>query len=282
MIRQLIVNADDYGRTPGVTRGILRAHEQGIVTSTTVMMNMPYAAEALQLAEQYPRLGVGVHLVFTSHYPILPPEEVASLVRGDGTFYRPDELVERVIEVDLNQLRAELRAQVELFMSTGRRPTHLDCHHSVYLYPPFFAVHVELAREFALPMRMPLPPLGELDKDESPVFVASLPPKLARQIAAVDWQVLRDSGVPHPDHFVGEFFGAKMLNLESLLQILRGLPPGLSEMMTHPGLADEQLRRESGYAVERERELELLCHPQVREQITELDIELVNFSVLSQ
>ncbi|MBC7251137.1 MAG: carbohydrate deacetylase [Anaerolineae bacterium] len=282
MIRQLIVNADDYGRTPGVTRGILRAHEQGIVTSTTVMMNMPYAAEALQLAEQYPRLGVGVHLVFTSHYPILPPEEVASLVRGDGTFYRPDELVERVIEVDLNQLRAELRAQIELFMSTGRRPTHLDCHHSVYLYPPFFAVHVELAREYALPMRMPLPPLEELSEDESPVFVANLPPKLARQIAAANWQVLQGSGVPHPDHFVGEFFGAKMLNLESLLQILRGLPPGLSEMMTHPGLADEQLRRESGYAVERERELELLCHPQVREQITELGIELVNFSVLSQ
>ena len=282
MVKQLIVNADDYGRTPGVTRGILRAHQRGIVTSTTVMMNMPYASESLRLAEEHPRLGVGVHLVFTSHYPVLPPEDVPSLVQGNGTFYRPEKLVERLIEVDLDQLRAELRAQIELFLSTGRRPTHLDCHHSVYLYPPFFAVHVELAKEFGLPMRVPLPPPEALTGRDVPAIVADLPPDLLLRVETEDWRLVQKAGVPHPDYFVGRFFGVEMLTLERLLRILGELPPGVTEMMTHPGLADERLLRESSYAVERERELELLCHPQVREKVSELGIELVNFSVLAR
>jgi predicted glycoside hydrolase/deacetylase ChbG (UPF0249 family) len=282
MVRQLIVNADDYGRTPGVTRGILHAHRRGIVTSTTVMMNMPHAGESLRLAEGYPRLGVGVHLVFTSHYPVLPSEDVPSLVQGSGIFYRPEELTERLIEVDLNQLKAELRAQVELFLSTGRRPTHLDCHHSVYLYPPFFAAHVEVAQEFGLPMRMPLPPLDEFKGQEIPAIAADIPPDVLLQIGTEDWRLLQEAGVPYPDHFVGGFFGAEEVTLERLLRILEELPPGVSEMMTHPGLADEQLQRESSYAAQRERELELLCHPQVREKVSELDIELVNFNVLDR
>ena len=70
--------------------------------------------------------------------------------------------------------------------------------------------------------------------------------------------------------------------MENLLSILEGLPEGVSEMMTHPGLPDEQLLVESTYAKEREREVELLCHPQVKERIGELNIELVNFGVLKQ
>jgi predicted glycoside hydrolase/deacetylase ChbG (UPF0249 family) len=282
MVRQLIVNADDYGRTPGVAKGILRAHRRGIVTSTTVMMNMPYAGESLRLAEDHPGLGVGVHLTFTSHYPVLPPEDVPSLVRGNGTFYRPEELVERLIEADLEQLRAELRAQVELFLSTGRRPTHLDCHHGVYLYPPFFAVHVELAKEFRLPMRVPLPPPQALAGREIPAIAPDLPPDMLLRFLTEDWRLVREAEVPHPDHFAGGFFGAEALTLERLLRILEELPPGVTEMMTHPGLADEQLLRESSYAAEREREMKLLCHPQVREKVSELGIELVNFGVLAQ
>lgn len=281
MLKQLIVNADDYGRTPGVTQGILRAHRRGIVTSTTMMMNMPYASEALNLAKEHPRLGVGVHLVFTSHYPVLPPEEVPSLVRGDGAFYQADELQGRLVEVSLDQLHAELLAQVELFLSTEQRPTHLDCHHGVYLYPPFFAVHVELAREFGLPMRVPLPSPEEFAAQEIPAIAADLSPDTLRQIGTEDWRLVREAGVLHPDHFVGGFFGAEALTLERLVRILEELPPGITEMMTHPGLADEQLLRESSYAAERERELELLCHPLVREKVTELGIELVNFRVLA-
>jgi predicted glycoside hydrolase/deacetylase ChbG (UPF0249 family) len=86
MGKQLIVNADDYGRTAGVVEGILRAHQQGIVTSTTAMMNMPGIEAALQRAQSYPDLGLGIHLVFSAWRPLLPPERIPSLVDDDGAF----------------------------------------------------------------------------------------------------------------------------------------------------------------------------------------------------
>ena len=79
MGKQLIVNADDYGRSPGVSRGILRAHREGIVTSTTVMINQPDVEAQLEEALTYPRLGIGLHLVFSAWRPLLPP---MSITRG--------------------------------------------------------------------------------------------------------------------------------------------------------------------------------------------------------
>ena len=96
-----------------------------------------------------------------------------------------------------------------------------------------------------------------------------------------DIGLVQARGVPHPDRFVQSFYG-ETLALENLLSILEGLPEGISELMTHPGLADEKLLAKSTYGKEREAEIELLCHPQVKEMIGELNIELVNFGVLKQ
>ena len=87
-MRGLIVNADDFGLSPGVSRGILRAHWEGIVTSTTFMVNFPWAAEMAGLLRRAPRLGVGLHLNLTTGAPVLPPAEVPSLVGPDGRFGR--------------------------------------------------------------------------------------------------------------------------------------------------------------------------------------------------
>jgi predicted glycoside hydrolase/deacetylase ChbG (UPF0249 family) len=127
-------------------------------------------------------------------------------------------------------------------------------------------------------MRVPLPPPEEVNGQEIPAIAADLP----LQVRVENWRLLREAGVPHPDYFAGGFFGKEALTLERLLWILEELPAGVTEMMTHPGLADEQLLRESFYAMERERELELLCHPLVREKVSELGIELVDFSVLAR
>jgi len=289
MSKQLIVNADDYGRTEGVTRGITRAHREGIVTSTTVMMNMPNVEEALGLADDYPDLGTGVHLVFTAWRPLLPstelrtgpPAEVPSLVDEDGHFHSQEAILSNPGRIDPDELKAELRAQIERFRSFGRQPDHLDCHHFVHIYPPFFAVYVELAEEYGLPVRLPFPPEEEWDEAAATVSIAQgLPPALLREIARQDIGLVQAKGIPHPDRFIRSFYGEGALALENLLSILDGLSEGISELMTHPGLSDEKLLAKSTYAKERERELELLCHPRVRERIGELGIELVNFGVL--
>ncbi|MEK7278341.1 MAG: ChbG/HpnK family deacetylase, partial [Chloroflexota bacterium] len=87
MTKQLIVNADDYGRTPSVSGGIRHAHLRGVVTTTTAMMNMPSVENDIRLAlEECPNLCLGVHLVLTAGRPVLPPERVPSLAASDGGF----------------------------------------------------------------------------------------------------------------------------------------------------------------------------------------------------
>lgn len=87
MIKKLIINADDFGMCEGNSLGILLAHEQGLVSSTTVMMNMPYALWALDKAEAYPDLGIGVHLTLTAGKPLLPGKK--SYTDEEGNFLRP-------------------------------------------------------------------------------------------------------------------------------------------------------------------------------------------------
>ena len=280
-MRKLIVNADDFGHTPGVTEGILKAHREGIVTSTTAMMNLPHAQEALRRAAEHPRLGVGVHLNSTYGRPLLPAAQVSTLLDEKGIFLRPEVQMMRATEINPDQVRAEWRAQVEAFGASGREPDHLDCHHSAHVHPAFFAVYLELAEEYHLPVRMPIPSEEELAHVNLPeVFGADFPADVVRAVVQQDLQLVRQHRIGHPDHFLGDFFGGQQLSVERLLAMLPEVQPGVSELMTHPGFADAELIANSSYAQEREREVALLCDPRVVQAVKDLDIELVTFNVL--
>ncbi|TEU17482.1 MAG: carbohydrate deacetylase [Anaerolineales bacterium] len=282
MNRQLIVNADDYGRTAGVVEGILQAHQQGIVTSATAMMNMPGIEDALRRAQSCLELGLGVHLVFSAWRPLLPPEQIPSLVDGDGAFLSQKAIWARPEAIQRDELWAELTAQIERFQAlTGRLPDHLDCHHFVYSHPLFFAVYVELAAQWGLPIRAPFSPEEALSQAVATVpLMEGLPLSEVRDMMRQDRELVQANGVRHPDHFVGSFYGEEAVTLENLLAILGNLSEGATELMCHPGLADEQLLAKSIYGQPREKELELLCHPRTRDKLDELGIELVNFGAL--
>ena len=87
---RLIVNGDDFGMCEGVTLGILKAHRDGILCSTTMMVGMPFAAQAAQMAKDYPNLGIGIHFTLTAGKPVSDPKDVPSLVEADGTFHSQD------------------------------------------------------------------------------------------------------------------------------------------------------------------------------------------------
>ncbi len=155
---RLIVNADDYGHTAGVSAGIRAAHLHGMVTSTTAMMNRPNAVQALPLAIQTcPNLGIGLHLVLTSGRPLLSPEKISSLVQPDGSFFSQAGLIEWLEQIDLDEVRAEWHAQLELFIRVaGRLPDHLDSHHHAsYFTPGLFERMLVLAEECHCPIRKP-------------------------------------------------------------------------------------------------------------------------------
>jgi predicted glycoside hydrolase/deacetylase ChbG (UPF0249 family) len=281
MSKKLIINADDYGRSPGVSRGILQAHREGIVTSTTAMINQPQVEAQLAEALTCPELGMGLHLVFSAWRPILPPEAIPSLVDSDGSFLSQHDLWARAEDVSPAHLRAELAAQLELFVAwAGRLPDHLDCHHFVHLYPPFFQVYADLAAKFHLPLRVPFPPEADFQRAITTLpYLEGFPLDLVRGMIVTNSALLEARQLSHPDHFISNFFGTEALTLDYLLHLLRTLPDGISELMCHPGY-DEPALAGSTYRQERELELELLTHPTVCACVAELGIDLVTFDVL--
>lgn len=271
-MRRLIVNADDFGLTPGVSRGILRAHGEGILTSTTFMVHWPWApAEAARL-QAAPRLGVGLHLTLTAGAPVLPAAEVPSLVGPDGRFRRGwwhAQFGARPAEVH-REWSAQLRRFVDL---VGRLPTHLDTHHYVHALPRLAAVLAEVARTHGIPAARAL--RGNYDSAvrewRGPLGVV-----MARAVLPRSNAVLERAGLATPDRgLVGNFDRAV------LLAHLERLPAGVTELVCHPGYADEDLAPLSSLTAQREVELAALVDPAVRRAVAAAGIELITFGDLA-
>jgi len=283
MLRQLIINADDFGLTDGVSRGILKAHQFGVVTSTSVMVNFPAAQEWVERARQEcPQLGLGLHLTLTAGTPASPPDRIPDLVQPDGAFLGKDDLLPRLSMIPPGQFAIELRAQVDRFQQIASGPPdHLDSHHHVtYLSPILLAVFADLARELDVPVRNPLPH-DESDQRIVADFIDGVAVDSQRQAYADEMlRILRGftgtSGIPMPDNFIPDFYGERAI-LGELLLLLLHTPEGISELMCHPAETDDALSAQSGYATPRQDELEILTHASVREVIQSEFIQLINF-----
>ena len=253
---KLIVNADDFGYTPGVTSGILRAHREGIVTATTLMTNAPDSEGAGRVAKFTPSLDVGVHIVFTYGRPLAPADKVRSLLTEEGRFPRVSVLMRTgapKAEEALLEARAQYRRARELI---GREPSHLDTHHWVHDLRPLEDAMLELAKETG----------------------AALRAHDGRQRAR-----FRDAGVRTTDRFVRDFQHEGKIGVESLVALLEHLSEqeaGTVELMCHPGEPDEALLSGSTYAAERGVELRTLTDPAVRDAVSRLGIQLANFGDL--
>jgi len=277
-VPRLIVNADDYGLTPGVSRGILEAHHKGVVHSTSVMISSPGVAAALREAiNTAPGLGLGLHFTLsgTGSRPILPPEQVQSLVQEDGTFYPFEEWLTHYEQFSPAELSRELTAQCECLVDlAGKPPDHLDAHHHViYRHPAALRTAFELAQRYNIPVR-------------NPGFDHALPELLsgisspARETAQAEINDILAGEVPRwPDHFESGFYD-RTATLGDLLLILANLPEGITELMCHPGYADDLLTFRNDYTVKREAELAALTHTSVREMIRAEGIALVRFGDL--
>ncbi|MBN1485897.1 MAG: ChbG/HpnK family deacetylase [Chloroflexia bacterium] len=259
-IKRLIVNADDYGYTPGVSAGIRRAHLEGIVSSTTAMMTMPPAAAELRLArEQCPHLGIGVHLTVTKGHCLRPAGSIPSLVPASGQFPGVRELSALLERAAPGELRDEWRAQIEALLALGIQPDHLDSHHhAFYCHEKALLVTLDLAEEYALPLRTPPPPLAGRD------FVQRL---------------LQQRQPPRPDRTLFSFYKQRA-TLDHLRQLISSLPPGTSELMCHPAYADDALYALSSYHDLREQELAVLADPTLPALLEQCGVELGRFPEL--
>jgi hypothetical protein len=279
MVKSFIVNADDYGHTPGISEGIRQGHLEGIVTSTSAMMNRPLApAELTVAARTCPNLGVGVHLVLTAGKPVVSAERVSTLVDGKGNFRTLPALVEQLTQIDLDQVWAEWNAQVEKFIRHyGRNPDHLDSHHhSSYFTPALFERMVRLAEQLHCGIRKPFEPNPA---DASIYLPQPLVESAVQNYAAFTTQPLP----PTTDVFIGDFFdeGATLEHLLTILETIAADPAHETfELMCHPAKMDHELRGISDYNNKRVTELAILQNPLIREKINSLQIKLITFSAL--
>ena len=157
---RLIVTGDDFGLSHAVNQAIIRAHEHGLLTSASLMVNGPAAGEAIALATGHPTLAVGLHLVLCQGRSTLAPELIPGLVDAGGHFCgNPVRAGLRYFFVKSlgPQLRREIEAQLSAFHATGLPLSHLDGHLNLHLHPTVLAILLELAGQYRIPaMRLPL------------------------------------------------------------------------------------------------------------------------------
>ncbi|MGA8027917.1 MAG: ChbG/HpnK family deacetylase [Bryobacteraceae bacterium] len=251
-----MINADDFGFTPDVNAGIIHAHREGVLTSTTLMANGEAFDDAARLAREAPTLDIGCHLVLVQGrslisgrpYPETVQQTIVALAKGRLDVY------------------AELRAQIEKIIAAGIRPTHLDSHKHTHIVPGIFRVVARLANEFGIPyVRLPLDRTAPL---------ARLPCAVAEPYYR---RVARQYKVRMTDHFLG-FRLTGSLTEDSLAAALCSLREGTTEFMCHPGFLGPELEQARTRLKEsRVRELEALTSARIRKIMAAESIRLVAF-----
>ena len=242
MIKRLIVNADDFGMTDGVSIGILHAHADGIVTSTTTMMNMPSVKFAFNLSKDFPNLGIGIHLVLTVGRPLV--DGATSFTDSNGNFIKLRDYPNSQPEhINLNELYTEWKAQIELFIElAGKKPTHIDSHHHVHLLPELQEVAIRLAKEYDLPIRQ------------------------------------RNQIVNHYEYVrCADKMYDELVNYDFLVREI-SINENVMEFMCHPAYIDQALYDMSSYCLVRMEELKLLRSQKVKDFIKENNISLISYA----
>lgn len=270
--RRLIVNADDFGRSSSINEAIIRAHREGILTSTSLMVNEPGVAEAVALARENPRLGVGLHLTLLMGHAALPPAEIPGLVNARGEFSN------RPVGVGVayffnrrlrSQLRAEIHAQFNRFRATGLPLDHVNGHLHLHLHPTVFSIL--MADQDRLGIRQ-----LRLTRD---CFSRSR--RMARgfwiyrlsHAVIYEWLSRRARGplarrgIKHAQLTFGLLQNARV-DEDYVLKLLPELPAGDSELYSHPSLDEFK------------HEFNALVSPRVRDEVRRLGIELIRYQDL--
>ena len=227
------------------------------------------------MLREAPDLGVGVHLNLTTGEPVLPAEQVPSLVNSQGCFQKS--MLHLLTGVDMDQVRREWAAQVEKGIQfLGRLPTHLDTHRYLQGHPDFAAAMIDTARTYGIKSVRCLYPGPDLALSQ--MYTRYNPARLLverylRRSAAL----VGASGIACPAAtMAGDF------DLPQLLRLLERVKEGVTELVSHPGQVDDRLRSLSSMQEHREEELVALTDPAARHAVERLGLTLVSFRHLSK
>jgi len=243
---QLILNADDFGLTPGINRAIAELHLAGVLTSATLMAAGPAFDDAVRIARAHPTLGVGCHIVLTDGSPISPPHTISTLLGPDRKTFRPklthflrDLFLHRIDPADIAR---EAHAQIAHLRTHGIHPTHIDTHKHTHLFPSVARPLLEVAERTGIrAIRNPFEPPWSIALGKSPLLrrlqlraVAHLRPRFLALPQIRNGTVLTTDGTL-------AISATGSLNTQTLTQTLAAMPEGTWELVCHPGYNDADL-----------------------------------------
>ncbi len=278
-LKKVVINGDDFGLSPSVNQAVIQAHEQGILTSTSLMVSGKASAEAVNLAKAHPNLGVGLHLVLVCGQSVLPPEQIPHLVDREGNF--PDDPVKAGLTYQFNQaarqeLKQEIRAQLKKFQQTGLPLSHVDGHLHLHTHPVVLGILTDLAQEFQIKViRLPSEELHftlAIDKSNLPIKI--IHSQVFQQLRRYGERLLHTQGIMTPDKVYGLLATGKMSEAY-LQQLIPKIQANVIEIYSHPDCSDQT--NPTGPL-----ELQALLSPSVRDRLQDSGFELVNFHQLAQ
>jgi chitin disaccharide deacetylase len=276
--RAVIVTADDFGFSREVNAGIIRAHREGILTATSLMVAAAARDEAAALARETPNLDVGLHLVVCRGQSVLAPDRLAGIVDAAGNF--AESPVAAGITYFFNRsirtrLRDEIRAQIETHLKMTGRLDHLDGHLNFHVHPVIADILLELCTEYRVPyMRLPREPVFTtlaLARDHAArkIIESVIFHTLSRRAR----RKLHQRGIRSTDALFG-LHQSGHLTEAYVLGVIARLPPGLSEFYFHPAAAIGGETR----APEGQSEVAILTSPRVRAALADRSVRLTNFA----
>jgi len=280
--KRLIVNADDLGLHASVNRAIFRAHREGIVTSSTILVGGTAFNEALSGIKENPELGVGVHLCLVDQFPVSDPVHIPTLVNAEGRFFSTYGLFLRhylLGKIDLVDVRRELEAQISMAIEGGITPTHLDSHQHLHLLPRISRLVFDLSRKYGI-KRIRIPAESAMSGLKADSWKRRFQGKLVSLLAEARRREFGRLGMLMPDHFVGFARGGRMdaPAWRNLIPRLRG---GVTEVMVHPGDDNKALTAYSGWDYHWSEELKALTDPEIRSSLEAHGIQLIHYGDIS-
>ena len=291
-MRRLIINADDFGMTPGVNRAIVESHRTGIVTSATLMANEAATDEAIDFAAHLPSLSTGCHVVLVDGKPVSVLEKIPSLLtssNGAAPQFRPGiaylALAAVAGKVQSAEVMRETAAQIGRLQSRGIALSHVDCHMHSHILPVIARSVLSTASDHGiLAVRNPFEPAWAVAAthkfSSSRSWSRSAQITILRALRTQFLELVQLHGLKTTDGTIG-IAVTGLLNRQLLERLVVAMPEGTWELVTHPGYYDNELAQ-SGTELKQSRavELELLTSPATTELLRKHGVELISYRAL--
>lgn len=282
---QLITNADDFGMNESITNAIVETHLNGVITSTTLLVNMQGFECAVKIAKENPNLGVGIHFNLTEGLPASSPNLIPDLIDRNGFFHKNAIQRRNLLSggKKYKQVYIEMKTQLKKMIDSGIIPTHFDSHHHITGVPLAFKASMEVAKELKIGKAR----ITNIDFRYSSTYKDNNLSKYKREILNTPkalvhrWNKirLRNNGFITPDTKLlpGRVLPLLHDEVEQFIQALSMLKPGVTEISFHPGYPNSNPQDFVNTASLRIRDYKVATSKKVKEYLSQNNIKLISF-----